>query len=97
MRVNSAVGLGKVGQPAVELLIKLLKDEDKEVRMIAALALGEIKDPRALKPLFAALKDENGEVGMTAALALGEIKDPIAIEPLLAAVKDEIRYLRGGL
>ena len=49
--------LGKIrGHTAVEPLIGLLKDENRDVRWGAAEALGEIGDTRAVKPLLAALK-----------------------------------------
>jgi HEAT repeat protein len=58
-------------------------------RMRAAVALGEIGDPRAVEPLIAALGDENLNVRIDAAKALGKIGDPRAVEPLIAALGDE--------
>ena len=70
-------------------LIKALRyRKDEGVRQVAARALGEIKDPRAVEPLSAALKDAEWRVRLAAAEALGEIKDPRAVEPLSAALKD---------
>ena len=40
-----------------ELLAGALADDDPEVRAGAALALGELGDPRAVKPLIALLKE----------------------------------------
>jgi hypothetical protein len=70
-------------------LISALKDEDRDVRRVAAGALGELKDPRAVEPLISALKDENRDVRRVAAGALGELKDPRAVEPLISVLKDE--------
>ena len=41
---------------AVPALISALKDEEPEVRAIAAWALGEIKDSRALSPLIDSMR-----------------------------------------
>ena len=54
--------LVKLDEPAVEPLIKALKDKDSGVRISAADALGEIGDARAVEALIVALKDENLEV-----------------------------------
>lgn len=77
------------GSDEIEFLIKSAKDQSWQVRWDAAAALGETKDPRAIKPLSAALKDENSYVRMTAARSLGLINDPRVIEPLIGALKDE--------
>ncbi|MBI5238525.1 MAG: HEAT repeat domain-containing protein [Deltaproteobacteria bacterium] len=53
----------------------------------AVLALGVIKDPRAVEPLVAALKDV--DISEAAADALGKIKDLRAVEPLIEALKDK--------
>jgi len=54
--------LGKIGSPAVETLSEALKDQTWTDRAVAAQALGESKDPRALEPLIAALRDPDVEV-----------------------------------
>jgi len=53
----AADGLTKIGKPAVETLVRALKDENKYVRYFVAVALGRIRDARAIEPLFRALKD----------------------------------------
>ena len=57
----------------VEKHIKALGDEDWRVRMEAAVALGNIGDPRAVEPLTRAPRDENQYVRRVAAGALGKI------------------------
>ncbi len=82
--------LRKIGVPAVEPLISVLKNEPNGwARMNAAGLLGEIRDHRAVEPLIAALKDKYWLVRQIAASSLGRIGDPRAIEPLIAALKDE--------
>ena len=70
-------------------MITALVDENKDVRRYAALALGNIGDKRAVKPLITALVDEDWVVRGGAALALGDIGDKRAVEPLITALVDE--------
>jgi HEAT repeat protein len=72
--VFAAKALGQIGAPAVEPLIAILPDDH------AAIALGEIGDPRAVGPLIALLPARG------VARALGEIGDPRAILPLIIAL-----------
>lgn len=82
------IGFAQAGD--VDKLIKQLKDEDKEVRIWAVIALGEIGDAGATEPLIAALKDKDESVREGAATALGEIGDPRAVDYLSPiALKDE--------
>jgi len=82
----------------VKMLIRDLDSEDVHVREEAAQALGEAKDPRAIKPLIDALKkDEYWDVREAAADALGEIGDPSALKPLMKALeKDENGNVQGA-
>ncbi len=79
----AAVGaLGKIGDArAVEPLIVVLNDEDRNVRWGVAEALGQIGDPRAVDSLMATLNDSS--VSRAAARALVKIGAP-AVEPLIA-------------
>ncbi len=58
------------------------------MRWVAAVALGKIKDARAVDPLIAALRDSHPGVRSNAATALGEIGDLRAVKPLTAALED---------
>ncbi|RLE38497.1 hypothetical protein DRJ17_03790 [Candidatus Woesearchaeota archaeon] len=79
-----------VGEPAVEPLIKALKDENIEVRKRAATALGYIGSERAIEPLIeVALKDENWGVRWEAANALRYTGSERAVELLIKALEDE--------
>jgi HEAT repeat protein len=80
--------LVKIGTPAVESLIGVLRDEDWRVQEVAAFALGKIGDERAVEPLIAALGDEYSDVREAAASALVKIGTP-AVDPLIAALGDE--------
>ncbi len=48
--------LGKIGAPAVLPLIRILADPDEDVARMAAEALGETQDGRAVQPLIEALE-----------------------------------------
>jgi HEAT repeat protein len=82
-------GLGQVGSPAVELLIKLLRDWD--VRKYAIAALGKIRDERVLDPLMLQLR--NDEFKDDATNALVELGKP-ALPRLVTALKDKDENVR---
>jgi HEAT repeat protein len=77
--------LVKIGTLAVEPLIAVLKDGDKNARQVAAAVLGRIGDARAVEPLIVALEDVN--VCSAAARALAQIGDVRAVEPLITVLK----------
>jgi HEAT repeat protein len=81
--------LARIGPPAVEYLIRALKDENWQIRTNAAFILGKIGDKRAVKHLIQSLTDKNQEVRYAAACALGDIKDKKALEPLIETLKDK--------
>ena len=85
----------EIGRPAVELLIGALKHHDPAVRQLAAKALGDIGDVRAVEPLIAALRGRE-DLRAVAATALGQIDDIRAVEPLLAALKDGASNVRAA-
>ena len=70
-------------QDVCETLCELLRDGADIHRCLAARALGEIGDPRAVGPLVAALLDEDGDVRADAAAALARQPDPEAGAQLL--------------
>ena len=66
--------LGLMGDPAVEPLVQALGDEDPNVRVRAAEALGRIGDERAVGPLTTALNDEDETARVFAKLGLKSIE-----------------------
>jgi HEAT repeat protein len=70
----------------IKELIKALKYEDSNIRMFAAIALGEIGDERAIAPLTQSLKDKQ-EVQNEVLKALVRIGDPV-VNTLIMAIKD---------
>jgi HEAT repeat protein len=82
VRYTAAEVLTKIGAPAVESLIDALWTSG-----LAAKALGEIGDARAIKPLIDALNDRRYRFGAPGQDALVAIGIP-AVEPLTAALQD---------
>lgn len=72
----------------VDGLIEALDyQDDHNIRLAAATALGKIGDRRAVDPLIAAL-DDQGRVKEVVVQALGEIGDPRAADPLITVLDD---------
>ncbi|HEU0010791.1 MAG TPA: HEAT repeat domain-containing protein [Verrucomicrobiae bacterium] len=76
------------GAKAVDVLLFALKSENADARRLAAGALGEIRDPRAVEPLVHALQvDDEYAVRTAAATALGLLKDVRAVWGLVGTLK----------
>jgi len=73
--LNSLLALlSSGGWETLEPLIDLTKDEDREVRMYAALALGNLKDRGAIPALAALLHDADANVRYHAIEALAKLR-----------------------
>jgi len=89
LRNTALLIIKEIGHRAPELLYKLLKDKDADIRKFALDLIGQIKtgfDPSKVLPL---LKDDNGNVRAAAANALGELGYKEAIPALIESLKDE--------
>lgn len=88
------------GEPEdkVGFLAEKLRDASSfKVRLKAAVLLGRLDDPRAVRPLVKALRDDNYVVRGAAARALGNLGIPAsegAIENLFELVEDEEPFVR---
>ena len=60
----------------------------------AAHVLSQVKDTRALEPLWRALGHDDPRVRSESAAALGELRDPAAVEALLRATRDPEHVVR---
>ncbi|MFC1855936.1 HEAT repeat domain-containing protein [Thermodesulfobacteriota bacterium] len=87
LREDAALMLSKIGTPAVEQLIRALKNDNWHVREYAASALGRIRDERSVEPLITTLNDEYWQVRRTAIHALGSIADARAYQPIMKIQK----------
>ena len=86
VRSRAAHALSMIGEPSVGHLIRSLKEGNPSTRWGAALALGKIKNVKAVEPLILALADEQAMVRAEAAAALSLIGTP-ALKPLLVFLK----------
>lgn len=84
--------LGKLrSKKALPILINLLEDFKRDIRIATARALGEIGAEEAIPPLIKTSKeDEDANVRKAAIEALGLIRHPLAFEPLLDLLNKEI-------
>jgi hypothetical protein len=80
--------------PQLLSLFEAARDDDPRLRRYLALALRELRDPRAAGPLLAALRDPDLLTRIYAAWALGAIGDPRAAEGLVPLLQDEEADLR---
>jgi protein-S-isoprenylcysteine O-methyltransferase Ste14 len=83
-----AVRLAAFGDPAVDVFIPLLKNEDPEVRTLAAGMLSRVPSQRAVPALLSALDDSAADVRGRAAGALGAIGSTDCVGQLLAMTDD---------
>lgn len=77
-----------LGPRSLPSLIRLLKDEDADVRVFSANVLGDIGNEGVLDALMNALKDREVNVRAAAAEALGKIGEVRAVEALAALIGD---------
>jgi HEAT repeat protein len=100
VRQKAAEALGKLGKPAVEPLMACLDEKDPSVRSLAATALGQLHDSRAIAPLITHMlqlsgkdpADEENSAGVNVhdslRDALAELGEP-AIKPVMECMKDK--------
>jgi HEAT repeat protein len=77
----------------VSPLIELLKNPNPDLRMQAALALGEQKDARANDALIATINDEDTNVRYHAVEALGKLKATRAVDTLVEIAESKDFFL----
>jgi HEAT repeat protein len=94
IRIKAIEELKKIGDPAVKYLIPVLKYNYGGARGAAAMALGEIGNPKAFKPLCKLLKDNNESVKALAVGALGKLNDKRAIKYLIPCLKEDYKGIR---
>ena len=79
--------------PMTAALVQLLDDPDADLRIQAALALGEQQDPAAIEPLLALLEDPDANVRFHAIEALGRLRATEAVDALADVVESGDVYL----
>src|SRR5580692_1728471 len=73
---------------ALAPVAEALADEEPEVRIAAAKALGCFHDDRSVPPLVSAIKDRSAEVRAAAIFSLRQVGDAGAIDALVHALGD---------
>jgi len=86
-RCKARAALIEIGNPAVDSLVKAMKDRNQTVRWESAKALGQIRNPKSVDALVAALQDRLFDVRWLAAEALIGIGDK-SVKPILQALVD---------
>ena len=76
-----------------ESLLDFLRSDDDDLRMQAALALGQQRKAEAVGPLLEALEDKNANVRYHAIEALGILKAEKAVHPLLTIAESRDFFL----
>jgi HEAT repeat protein len=87
---NAATALLHLDNP--DGLIPILRHRNRDLRKMAAKALGELKDCQAVNPLLDALKDTDEDVRLSAATSLMVLGDHRGAEFLLAAVANKSSF-----
>ena len=95
IRWKAVEALTKIGPDSVSPLIEVLKNPDPDIRWKAAVALGEIGDPRGIDPLVKLLDDSDRFVRSRAAYALIHIGPP-ALPSLSGALNHPDATVRLG-
>lgn len=88
-RSSASYALSKIGAPAVEPLLGLLDEEDRDIKIYAINSLGRIGDPQALKPLSKFLKHKDTRIRKSLVYALDGIDHPKCLKLLHNALNDE--------
>jgi HEAT repeat protein len=84
VRMMAALAASNAGAPAIEMLAPLVKDADPRVRLCAVVALGRIRDTKAVAPLAEALADKEADIRLQAVRSLGDTGRPEIAGPLMA-------------
>jgi HEAT repeat protein len=85
----AADALVSIGSASIDVLADALKDATSTIRLSAAWALGEIKDPKCADVLIPALKDKDRLVRVGVVMALATIGDKRATAPLTEAMDNK--------
>ena len=81
------------GDIALPIMAAALKDDDWNMRVIAAKVLGEMRNKKAARPLMAAMDDPDAPVRSEVYWALRMIKAEEAIEPMIKKMDTDLDNL----
>ena len=94
VRESCAWYLVNLSEYSEKPLLEALKDDDKIVRRMSTLALGEIANPDYFDNLVKLFKDPDWNVRFKAVEALGKIGNEKALETLLVCLNDKSANVR---
>jgi HEAT repeat protein len=80
--------------PEIMLIFKKSEGKDPEIRRYLALAMGRLKDPRAIPALEEGLNDEDSQTVIWSIWALGNIGDKSATPFILQKLEDQDAAIR---
>jgi HEAT repeat protein len=94
LRNSAAEAVIRLGSTSAPLLMKMVQDQDPDVRKFVIDVMGAIGDPVFVSPLLQALDDPEVNVASAAAEQLGVLGDPEAAEQLMCAIlaRDEVLF-----
>ncbi len=93
-RCGDCERLAAFGEPAVDYFLRLLENEQAEVRILAAEYLGKLPAERSVPALLTALDDSVPNVRVNAIGALTTIGSPDCVTPLLELLDDPDVWVR---
>jgi len=81
---------GFIPRPAgiYRLIDRTMNDHRMQERILAVIALGESRDPRAVRPLIDCCYDKNPELRWHAIVALGMIRSGRGVDALVERLRD---------
>ena len=86
---ESARALARIGDPAIDRLIRTVNSPSAGVRRLIAKALGQIGSGRTIEVLIRLLRDESRKVQASAAIALGSFRHPVAANTIIESYMTE--------
>lgn len=86
--------MAKKNPEIFQIILNALNDKNYKIRCNVAVALGDIKNKKAIPGLIKTLKDENKWVREAGAEALGNFKDSNITKSLVSALKDDSADVR---
>jgi HEAT repeat protein len=94
LRNSAAEAVIRLGSASVPLLMKMVQDQDPDVRKFVIDVMGAIGDPVFVSALLHALSDPEENVASAAAEQLGALGDSAAAEQLMQAIqsRDEVLF-----
>ena len=81
--------LGKIGEDASDLILDLLSEPDRDLRIFAAEILENDNSPRTARALIKALSDQDSNVRAAAAVSLGRRREQNAVTALIKLLSDD--------